>query len=112
MKVFLNNLLNFTLSSQEQTAYDNLLNFFMSTPVEEVSIAEEKIMVYPNPVGSELIVDWPGPGDQRYFIIDAGGRIVKSGVLNSFRNIISVNDMDGGVYFLKMGKGAVKFVKR
>ncbi len=84
----------------------------ISTPVSEVPAFSENIMLYPNPVRTTLrVLTQNAVVGRRYEIYNAVGQTVKSGYAANQDNYLSVNDLQAGVYFLRVGESAVKFVK-
>ena len=80
-----------------------------------------EIYVYPNPAGSQLIVDYGRDGacpvpTGEYQIFSVVGQVVMEGVLPCRDAIncvstISVESLVNGMYFLKIGGKTVRFVK-
>jgi hypothetical protein len=70
--------------------------------------------VYPNPATTHLTVDSQS-GIGAYQIVSMDGRIVKSGILNGTLNVLDVQALETGSYFLKVDaegqQGRKHFVK-
>ena len=71
------------------------------------------IKLYPNPVSYILNVKVNNDIiSQSYFIVDALGRLVLEGKLNEVYNFISVEQLNKGIYYLKvLDHQAIKFIK-
>lgn len=92
----------------EQLVYYKKGNTSWGTPlVITVGLHEEKnqmIKVYPNPVEDQLTIEgiltnW------NYEIIDVSGQTIKTGLLKPALNRIPLEDLNSGVYFIKMNSG-------
>jgi hypothetical protein len=62
--------------------------------------SNDGIDVFPNPFGSELVVNLDAPGRVRIF--NELGQVVIEQQMNSGRNTISTGSLDAGVYFLEV----------
>ena len=77
------------------------------------AVAENKAVsfnVYPNPATDNVKVNAESVCELQ--ILDMAGRMVKSVNVVEGENTISVEDLNSGVYFVKMNGAVVKFVKR
>ena len=77
------------------------------------SIAEThcnaSLRVYPNPTDRQLIIENGELTIENYSIYSVVGQVVMQGVLQN--NIINVEQLASGMYFLKVGNKVIKFVK-
>lgn len=71
---------------------------------------ETKILIYPNPVINQLIIDLETPDNQKYMIYSMLGQVVLFGNI-PVDNRIDVTDLPSGIYFLKIGNELLKFLK-
>jgi hypothetical protein len=80
------------------------------SPVRQVLFnLGETILVYPNPVQSKLTIQSANSlNDIPYQVMDIRGRILMEGRLNSQVNVISLESISKGLYFLKIGEGSVQ----
>ena len=80
------------------------------SPVRQVLFnLGETILVYPNPVQSKLTIQAANSlNDIPYQVMDIRGRILMEGRLNSQVNVISLESISKGLYFLKIGEGSVQ----
>ena len=74
------------------------------------------IEVFPNPTKDEVrVITPPASGIMEYEIVNAGGKVVKTGVLNTSQ-AISLHGMPDGLYVLRLRKGstweAFKLIKQ
>jgi hypothetical protein len=87
----------------------------LTTINQELTIESSGIMVYPNPVGTELFIESQDPRikNQDIKIYDLNGKIVfvHGSLFLSPRTTIDVSQLTSGTYFLKIGETVVKFVK-
>ncbi len=81
-----------------------------SLATSETSISEAN-RLYPNPVSDILFVDSKSKNTS-YQILDASGRIVKSGSSVNFNNGINVSNLANGVYYLKIDSKVQQFIKK
>ena len=81
-----------------------------------VSVFENEmknINVYPNPTTGELIIDNEQftINNTEYIIFNLTGQMVLQGKLQGETTTINVESLPSGMYFLRIGEKAVKFVK-
>ncbi len=82
-----------------------LSDAFQVLTVGVASQVDRTLTVYPQPARTVLFVEGATVGD-RYRLIDARGRAVREGVVNSTRHTIALEGINGGAYVLVMGEGA------
>ncbi len=68
--------------------------------------------VYPNPTKGELNIFTGKMGAVSYTIINAGGKVWKTGNLSSNQGRIDVNDLKAGFYFIKATDGENTVIKK
>lgn len=79
-----------------------------ATGIEEINQADFNI--YPNPVSDHLVINASiSTGD--ITIQDMRGRTVATHVLNTASTILNVTNLSSGIYILKLGNTAKRFVK-
>jgi hypothetical protein len=80
------------------------------SPVRQVLFNNgETILIYPNPVQDKLTIQSANSmNDMPYQLLDIRGRILLEGRLNNQVNVISLESLSKGMYFLKLGEGAVQ----
>ncbi len=74
------------------------------------------ILLYPNPIGGEITLEFTGvPGkNEQADIANTSGKVVKTVVVNQKINRISIGELPPGVYILRLKNGAGrtgKFIK-
>ena len=75
------------------------------------------LKVFPNPANSEIFVAYKNLSrESQYFIFDMFGKLVKTGILKqSELNSISINNLNTGLYILKVMEGSnvnnIRFIK-
>ena len=72
---------------------------------------EPSLHVYPNPTNGELQVSGYGLQEGDYSIFNMIGQLAIQGTLQGETTTINVGSLPSGMYFLKIGAKAVKFVK-
>ncbi|MET0759235.1 MAG: T9SS type A sorting domain-containing protein [Flavobacterium sp.] len=72
----------------------------------------EKAVLIPNPTDGELFLKFSDKVNQDYQIIDLHGKLIKNGISNGDK--INVNDLEKGLYFLKLtqSRQVFKFLKK
>tara|TARA_B100000508_G_scaffold141093_1_gene146620 strand:- start:138816 stop:139853 length:1038 start_codon:yes stop_codon:yes gene_type:complete len=79
--------------------------------VEENNILEST-RLYPNPASSEINVVLPNNvEDAQITIVDAVGRQVYSGTINSMNQQVDVSSLNEGMYFVQLTNGQLKTTK-
>lgn len=56
--------------------------------------------VYPNPAREEIVIELPVDGPVEFRISDLWGRVLKTGTLVSQHSVLSVRELEEGMYFL------------
>ena len=79
----------------------------LSVSIENVSLADLSIDIYPNPASDNLIIAQKEPTLKNLFLTDATGRILKNIALESNRTTVDVSELSAGLYFLRAANGAI-----
>lgn len=73
------------------------------------SISAQHISVYPNPAIDEVVIDLGNleiaPGELRYQLLDMTGRLIESTAFKTSRDVISINQLQNGIYSLAIYHG-------
>ncbi len=79
-----------------------------NTGIEEM-LSEANISLFPNPVLSELNIQFEQYGQEvvEMEIIDISGRIIKQGQLLNKHNKVNLENVKGGVYFVRLQNGEI-----
>ncbi|MGN7864518.1 T9SS type A sorting domain-containing protein [Chryseobacterium sp. 22458] len=86
-----------------------ILNNTNALSVKEERSKIESVSIYPNPVKNILHINSGQTKDLNVEITDAAGRsILKTGIKD---NKLNVNELQKGIYYLKMGNTSHKFIK-
>lgn len=100
------------LDADELVAYDKLSNHFdVISPVADVEKIASSFNVYPNPAGDNLFLGIENFEKQDFYIFDISGKEMKRGEVNFENEMISINELNAGMYFIQVGKEVRKFVK-
>ncbi len=113
-----NGLLIFNLDENGRSTSRDQLNYnegddnFLRTNVTEFIYEDQvvgvnnlpklEVQIYPNPVKDLLIVKLDNPGKSAFEIIDINGRVLLSKQSNNALNRISMQELNSGIYFLKV----------
>ena len=81
----------------------------VATGISEAST--NTLMIYPNPVASELVVRPAGAISQTLEIVDLMGRVVISAAVSNRVNRIDMNGLPAGVYTVRIGGDARLIMK-
>lgn len=94
-----------------ETAYGKLYKVASSSvSVKDIAL-ENEIKVYPNPAKDFIKIENNLTENKSYKIFNSMGRLVKSGKLEK-DNLINVENLSKGVYFISMGEKSFKFIKK
>lgn len=74
--------------------------------------ALDSIKVWPNPSTGFLNIKAPNGNTLNYSVFDLQGRLLKKGYIKNNQERININDLDNGVYLLKMSDGKQSAVKK
>ena len=66
--------------------------------------------VYPNPVNEYLTINTNYQGSVEVF--NVSGQIVRSLNITNQSNVLNINDLEGGIYFIKIGHEVRRIIKR
>ncbi|MCF8296058.1 MAG: T9SS type A sorting domain-containing protein [Saprospiraceae bacterium] len=87
------------------------------TNINKIPNLKYNLKVFPNPANDEIFIEYKNLSKKsQYFIFDMFGKLVKTGVLKeSELNNISINDLNTGLYILKVLEGSdatnIRFIK-
>lgn len=111
--------------SYGRTYQDTILGYVTPRMVNTMNIVSNEefalnasIDLYPNPATKSLILNVSDAALslQSYQIIDATARVVLNGTLESGNNVLNVESLNSGVYFIKVqtneGEAVQRFVKK
>jgi len=82
----------------------------LSVGVEDLTLSDLNIDIYPNPVDHTLIIAQTEKTIDYLFLADLTGRIVKEIIITSNRTTVDVSELSQGLYFLRSESGAVSKV--
>ncbi len=71
---------------------------------------ETEIGIYPNPNNGELNISNSSAIAKEYQIFDSTGRVVKTGELSAGEQIIDINSLDSGIYFIRIAQKTTRFI--
>ncbi|MFZ6051394.1 T9SS type A sorting domain-containing protein [Halocola ammonii] len=94
---------------------DNYILKFSPVPtgIEEMAETNVSLEVYPNPAADKLYLNSGSfLVDEEYRVYSMQGKLVESGRISGASSSINLNDLESGLYLLKLSNGStVKFVK-
>jgi len=90
------------LELEPNTTFCNL-----SVGIEELTLQDLSISVYPNPVNHTLIIEQATRTINNLYLADLTGRILKEITLTGNRTSVDVSDLSSGLYFLRSEGGAI-----
>ena len=79
----------------------------LSVGIEELTLADLSINVFPNPVDHSLIIEQAIIEVEHLFLTDLTGRILKEIQLTTNRTTVDVSELSSGLYFLRAENGAI-----
>ena len=74
-------------------------------------VPENTARVFPNPTSHTLSIERQNAGLESYEIMDLEGRIVQKGIVQDKNSLIDIQNLPHGLWFLKINKTVVRFVK-
>ncbi len=74
--------------------------------------ANDGFELYPNPANTQFLVALDGPSGQWAMMHDASGRIVRSSLLRTDREVLDVADLPDGLYMIRIGSAARRLIVR
>ena len=74
-------------------------------------VPENTARVFPNPTSHTLSIERQNAGLESYEIMDLEGRIIQKGILQDKNSLIDIQNLPHGLWFLKINKTVVRFVK-
>lgn len=98
---------------------ENVERYYHYQVKPNIGVAEEviktKISMFPNPTMDVLNVQFSNDEKVFFQVLSLDGKVVKSGMFVSSNNEIAVNELNSGIYILKLTgdavKGSYKFIK-
>ena len=85
-------------------------NYVPALSVENFNF-EKRIIAYPNPANDIITITTSNDNESVFYIIDQSGKIIKSGILSMVDTNINIEALPKGIYFIKINKQNVKFIK-
>lgn len=82
-----------------------------TTSLQNASVGQSAINIYPNPANNQITLDLATIANQTYHIYATNGEILLSGVLSSTNKIIDISALPATIYFIKIGNSLQKFIK-
>ena len=77
-------------------------NVVCTTSFDQIT-TEKGISIYPNPAIDVIkIIGTPGLSGSSYTIIDSYGRIVVSGLIQSDNEVVNIENLSKGIYFVSV----------
>ena len=80
-----------------------------------VPVFENSIVAYPNPAQEVIMIETNGyEQNLAYYIIDQTGRQFMNGILIKNKNLLEINQLASGLYFIQIGqnKKTIKMIKK
>ena len=108
-----NNLLPVgTLNATDLVAYEKLSNHFdVISPVADLEKEMIGFKIFPNPANDHLFLEMENFEKQYFYIFDISGKEIKRGEVSFENETISIDELNGGMYFIQVGQEVRKFVK-
>lgn len=90
------------LELEPNTTFCNL-----SVGIEDLSITDLSIKIYPNPVSDNLIIEQEIDRHDQLLLTDLTGKVLKNIILNGTKTIVDVSDLSAGLYFIRTKDRAI-----
>jgi hypothetical protein len=75
-------------------------------------LANEKIIVFPNPSSDNFTIQYALSENTNYFITDINGRLITRGIIYNGKTIIDLSTYEKGFYVLHTDKYNLKLIKK
>ena len=82
-----------------------------TTSINENNSSQENYKVYPNPLNSQLTIEFKIAKEKEFKIFSTVGKLVSSGRLNSNINTIDISSLPPNVYVLNIDNHSIKLIK-
>ena len=82
-----------------------------TTSINENNSSQENYKVYPNPINSQLTIEFEITKKKEFRIFSTVGELVSIGILNSNINTIDISSLPPNVYVLKIDNHSIKLIK-
>jgi hypothetical protein len=79
---------------------------YSTTKVLDLKEAKIALSIYPNPTTDEIRVNNNNSGIRRARLVNSNGQLIKEFLLQDGENVIGVNDLSNGIYFLQYENGS------
>jgi hypothetical protein len=73
--------------------------------------SQKNILLYPNPVHNEVILEVKNSTNSKLEVYDANGKVVLKKSLNNAKNSIDTSSLPAGLYLFKVGNSVTKVIK-
>ena len=82
-----------------------------TTSINENNSSQESYKVYPNPLNSQLMIEFEITKEKEFRIFSTVGELVSSGILISNINTIDISSLPPNVYVLNIDNHSIKLIK-
>lgn len=79
--------------------------------VNEIINPKSQLIVYPNPLSNQLIVETSNSEILPFTIYNLQGKLALKGLIEQGVNTINITTMNPGIYFLKIKNKTIKLIK-
>ncbi|MDB3865896.1 T9SS type A sorting domain-containing protein [bacterium] len=79
--------------------------------VNEIISPKSQLIVYPNPLSNQLIVETSNSETLPFTIYTLQGKLTLKGLMEQGVNTINITTMNPGIYFLKIKNKTIKIIK-
>ena len=114
--VFINQAMVTTADIETDNGVVHIIDAVLLIPVgiEVVNAAESGIIISPNPSSEFFNIEFPEELNEKVqmTLMDVNGKILKEGVISDRISQINVNDLNTGMYFLRMDTGEVSYFQK
>ena len=79
--------------------------------LDEHELFASSVHLFPNPAKEKVMINIPAEKEAIYTVIDVTGKIIKSGSITATENVISVQELTNGMYFITLNSIGNEYIK-
>lgn len=97
--------MNTEISEGDIMISQGFLNVTISGITADEDLLTEVIKAYPNPASAQMQIEIPEKnGEYVYQLLDMNGKLIRQDSLDDFNNVVELQDVIQGTYFMKVVK--------
>jgi hypothetical protein len=102
---------DYTFSSSPAASFSSGVQQGFKISTNNVTILENNLNIYPNPITDYISISLPTEKSLEYTIFNSSGKIILFGRINKSDNVIILNNLKSGIYFINIENKTNKIIK-